>query len=181
MLNLVLFYTKQTLRRFNEKVSAAYVKLGYNLPMHTLPITQALPKVKAKLQNHNRVVLQAPPGTGKTTALPLALLDEPWLEGRKIIMLEHRRLAVRASAARMVEMLMDSVQSAKTQILIVTEGILTRKLQHDPGLEDVALVIFYEYHERPLHADLSLTLALESQALLREDLKVLIMSATLNI
>jgi len=161
--------------------------------MYTLPITQALPEVKAKLQNHNRVVLQAPPGAGKTTVLPLALLDEPWLEGRKIIMLEPRRLAVRASAARMAEMLgekvgerigyqvkMDSVQSAGTQILIVTEGILTRKLQHDPGLEDVALLIFDEYHERSLHADLSLALALESQALLRDDLKILIMSATLN-
>ncbi len=161
--------------------------------MNNLPITQVLPEVKAKLLSHNRLVLQAPPGAGKTTALPLALLDEPWLKGRKILMLEPRRLAVRASAARMAEMLgeqvgerigyqikMDSVQSAKTQILIVTEGILTRKLQHDPSLEDVALVIFDEFHERSLHADLSLALALESQAVLREDLKLLIMSATLN-
>ena len=161
--------------------------------MQTLPINQVLPEVKEKLLAHTRLVLQAPPGAGKTTALPLALLDEPWLKGKKIIMLEPRRLAVRSSAARMAELLgekvgetigyqvkMDSIQSKKTKILIVTEGILTRKLQHDPSLEDVALIIFDEFHERSLHADLSLALALESQSVLREDLKVLIMSATLN-
>ena len=161
--------------------------------MKTLPIQQVLPEVLKKLNSHNRVVLQAPPGAGKTTALPLALLNEPWLDGKKIIMLEPRRLAVRSSAARMADMLgqsvgqsvgyqvkMDSVQSEYTKILIVTEGILTRKLQADPSLEDVALIIFDEYHERSLHADLSLALALESQAVLREDLKILIMSATLN-
>jgi len=161
--------------------------------MQTLPINQVLPQVKEKLLNNSRLVLQAPPGAGKTTALPLALLDEPWLKGKKIIMLEPRRLAVRSSAARMAELLgekvgqtigyqvkMDSVQSKETQILIVTEGILTRKLQHDPSLEDVALIIFDEFHERSLHADLSLALALESQSVLREDLKILVMSATLN-
>ena len=161
--------------------------------MQTLPITHVTPEVKEKLLKYNRLVLQAPPGAGKTTALPLALLDEPWLQGKKIIMLEPRRLAVRSSAARMAEMLgekvgetigyqvkMDSVQSNKTKILIVTEGILTRKLQGDPSLEDVALIIFDEFHERSLHADLSLALTLESQSILREDLKVLVMSATLN-
>ncbi len=161
--------------------------------MNTLPITQVIPEVQEKLLHHQRLVLQAPPGAGKTTALPLALLDEPWLEGKKIIMLEPRRLAVRSSAARMAEMLgekvgerigyqvkMDSVQSKQTQILIVTEGILTRKLQNDPSLEDIALIIFDEFHERSLHADLSLALSLESQAVLREDLKILVMSATLN-
>ncbi len=161
--------------------------------MQTLPITQVIPEVKEKLQNHNRLILQAPPGAGKTTALPLALLDDPWLEGKSIIMLEPRRLAVRMSAQRMAEMLgekvgervgyqikMDSQYSKQTKILIVTEGILTRKLQADPSLEDVALIIFDEYHERSLHADLSLALSLESQAVLREDLKLLVMSATLN-
>lgn len=161
--------------------------------MQTLPIHHVLPEVKEKLLSHTRLVLQAPPGAGKTTALPLALLDEPWLKDKKIIMLEPRRLAVRSSAARMAEMLgekvgerigyqvkMDSVQSKQTQILIVTEGILTRKLQNDPSLEDVALIIFDEFHERSLHADLSLALSLESQAVLREDLKILVMSATLN-
>ena len=161
--------------------------------MKNLPITQVIPKIKEKLQNNQRVVLQAPPGAGKTTALPLALLNEPWLERKKIIMLEPRRLAVRSSASRMAELLgekvgervgyqikMESVHSEKTKILIVTEGILTRKLQHDPSLEEFALVIFDEFHERSLHADLSLALALESQSVLREDLKILVMSATLN-
>jgi len=161
--------------------------------MKTLPIFQIIPEVKKILHQDNRLVLQAPPGAGKTTTLPLALLDEPWLRGKKILMLEPRRLAVRSSAARMAELLgekvghrigyqikMDSVQSKKTQILIVTEGILTRKLQNDPSLEDVALIIFDEFHERSLHADLSLALAMESQTVLREDLKILIMSATLN-
>jgi len=161
--------------------------------MKTLPITQVIPDVREKLQHHNRLVLQAPPGAGKTTALPLALLDAPWLEGKKIIMLEPRRLAVRTAATRMAEMLgekvgkrigyqvkMDSVQSERTRLLIVTEGILTRKLQHDPALEDVALIIFDEFHERSLHADLSLALSLESQTILRDDLKILVMSATLN-
>ena len=161
--------------------------------MKSLPIHHVLPEVKTALQTQNRVVLQAPPGAGKTTALPLALLDAPWLEDKKIIMLEPRRLAVRASAARMAHMLgeklgerigyqvrMESVQSEKTRILIVTEGILTRKLQNDPALEDVGLIIFDEFHERSLHADLALALSLDSQALLREDLKILIMSATLN-
>ena len=161
--------------------------------MKNLPINQVIPEVKEKLLHHNRLVLQAPAGAGKTTVLPLALLDEPWLEGKKIIMLEPRRLAVRSSARQMAELLgekvgerigyqikMESVQSKKTKILIVTEGILTRKLQHDPSLEDIALIIFDEFHERSIHADLSLALALESQSLLREELKVLIMSATLN-
>lgn len=161
--------------------------------MQTLPIAHVIPQVKEKLVQHNRLILQAPPGAGKTTALPLALLDEPWLEGKTIIMLEPRRLAVRMSAIRMAEMLgekvgervgyqikMDSQYSKQTKILIVTEGILTRKLQADPSLENVALIIFDEYHERSLHADLSLALSLESQSVLREDLKLLIMSATLN-
>jgi ATP-dependent helicase HrpB len=161
--------------------------------MNQLPITQVIPQIKETLKTHNTLVLQAPPGAGKTTALPLALLDEVWLKGKKIIMLEPRRLAVRASASRMAELLgekvgkrvgyqikMESIQSKETQILIVTEGILTRKLQHDPSLEDIALIIFDEFHERSIHADLSLALALESQAILREDLKLLIMSATLN-
>ena len=161
--------------------------------MQNFPINEVLPEVKQNLLQDNRLVLQAPPGAGKTTALPLSLLDEPWLEGKQIIMLEPRRLAVRSSAARMAELLgekvgerigyqikMESVQSKKTKILIVTEGILTRKLQADPSLEDIALVIFDEFHERSIHADLSLALCLESQTLLREDLKLLVMSATLN-
>ncbi|WP_373035893.1 ATP-dependent helicase HrpB [Sulfurimonas sp.] len=161
--------------------------------MQNLPINQVLPQVKSELLTSNRLVLQAPPGAGKSTVLPLALLDEPWLEDKIIIMLEPRRLAVRSCASRMAELLgekvgqrigyqikMDSLKSKDTKILIVTEGILTRKLQADPSLEDVALIIFDEFHERSIHADLSLALSLESQALIREDLKLLVMSATLN-
>lgn len=167
--------------------------LKYNSLMLNLPICQVLPQLKKELLSHKRLVLQAPPGAGKTTALPLSLLDEPWLDGKKIIMLEPRRLAVRSSAARMAEILgekvgesvgyqikMESVQSKKTRILIVTEGILTRKLQADPSLEEFALVIFDEFHERSIHADLSLALCLESQSLIREELRLLVMSATLN-
>ena len=165
----------------------------YNPLMQNLPINHVIPEVREKLQTHTRLVLQAPPGAGKTTALPLALLDEPWLAGRQIMLLEPRRLAVRSSAVRMAGLLgekvgqrigyqikMESVQSKETKILLVTEGILTRKLQNDPGLENVALLIFDEFHERSLHADLSLALALESQSVLREDLKILVMSATLD-
>ncbi len=161
--------------------------------MQNLPITQVIPEIREKLSRHTRVVLQAPPGAGKTTALPLALLDAPWLEGKKIVMLEPRRLAVRASASRMAEQLgekvgerigyqvkMESIQSSRTRILIVTEGILTRKLQNDPSLEDVGLIIFDEFHERSIHADLALALALESQSILREDIRILVMSATLH-
>ena len=161
--------------------------------MQTLPIIRSIPEIKEKLLANSRVVLQAPPGAGKTTALPLALLDEPWLAGKKILILEPRRLAVRSAAARMAALLgekvgerigyqvkMDSVQSRKSRILIVTEGILTRKLQNDPALEDIALVIFDEFHERSLDADLALALTLESQTVLREDLKILVMSATLD-
>jgi len=159
----------------------------------SLPITPILPEIISHLSAHTRLVLQAPPGAGKTTLVPLALMDAPWLAGRRIVMLEPRRLAVRASAARMAQMLgervgervgyrirMDRVESEATRILIVTEGILTRMIQSDPELPDVGLVIFDEYHERSLHADLSLALTLESQEVLREDLRILIMSATLN-
>jgi ATP-dependent helicase HrpB len=161
--------------------------------MQNLPINQVLPQVKQELLTSNRLVLQAPPGAGKSTVLPLALLDEPWMQDKIIIMLEPRRLAVRTSASRMAELLgekvgerigyqikMDSLKSKDTKILIVTEGILTRKLQADPSLEDVALIIFDEFHERSIHADLSLAFSLESQSLIREDLKLLVMSATLN-
>ena len=161
--------------------------------MPTLPINDALPDIKNKLTTHNRLVLQAPPGAGKTTAVPIALLDQNWLGDRQIIMLEPRRLAARNATARMAFLLnekigetvgyqirQDTCFSDKTKILVVTEGILTRKLQADPELKKTALVIFDEFHERSLHADLSLALCLQSQQILREDLKILVMSATLN-
>ena len=161
--------------------------------MHELPIYDVLPKIKNTLKIHSRVVLQAPPGAGKTTAVPIALLNQPWLHDKQIIILEPRRLAARNAASRMAFLLnekvgqtvgyqirQDKCVSRKTRILVVTEGILTRKLQADPELENTALVIFDEFHERSLHADLSLALCLQSQQILREDLKILVMSATLN-
>ena len=161
--------------------------------MQQLPIYQVLDQIRQALKNQNRVVLQAPPGAGKTTAVPIALLDPPWLDNKRIIMLEPRRLAARNAAARMAFLLNEKVGqtvgyqirqdhcfSPHTRILVVTEGILTRKLQADPELADTALVIFDEFHERSLHADLSLALCLQSQQILRPDLKILVMSATLN-
>ncbi len=158
-----------------------------------LPIHEILPSLKETLASHAAVVLLAPPGAGKTTIVPLALLDEPWLAERSILILEPRRLAARAAAARMASLLGESVGetvgyrirfdakvSAKTRIEVLTEGILTRRLQSDPGLEGVGLVIFDEFHERHLHADLALALCLDSRRVLREDLKLLVMSATLD-
>ncbi|MCB1844032.1 MAG: DEAD/DEAH box helicase, partial [Halioglobus sp.] len=126
-----------------------------------LPIVEVIDEVKLRLQKAHELVLQAPPGAGKTTVVPLALLSEPWLGHRKILVLEPRRMATRAAAARMAELLgesvgetvgyrirMESCVSPHTRIEVVTEGILTRQLQRDPGLEDVALVIFDEFHER---------------------------------
>ena len=161
--------------------------------MNALPIQEILPVLRDTLRAHGASVLQAPPGAGKTTHVPLALLDEPWLKGRSIVMLEPRRLAARAAAARMAELLGESVGetvgyrirfdtkvSKTTRIEVVTEGILTRRLQSDPGLEGVGLVIFDEFHERHLHGDLALALCLDSRRTLREDLKLLVMSATLD-
>ncbi|TNF35304.1 MAG: DEAD/DEAH box helicase, partial [Gammaproteobacteria bacterium] len=159
----------------------------------TLPVDQVIPEIQSALSEHNCLVLQAPPGAGKTTAVPIALLDQSWLGNKKIIMLEPRRLAARNAASRMAWLLgekvgqtvgyqirADKCYSDKTKILVVTEGILTRKLQSDPELAEFALVIFDEFHERNLQADLSLAFCLQSQELLRPDLKILVMSATLN-
>jgi len=161
--------------------------------MNTLPIHDVIETLRQTLLKQNRLILQAPPGAGKTTAVPLSLLNEPWLEGKQIIMLEPRRLAARASASRMAQLLGESVgmrvgyqirsekkMSDQTQILVVTEGILTRRLQSDPTLENVALIIFDEFHERHLHSDLSLAFALQTQECLRDDLKIMVMSATLD-
>jgi len=158
-----------------------------------LPVQEALPALLEALANHPSAVLQAPPGAGKTTLVPLALLDQPWLAGRKIIMLEPRRLATRASAKRMAELLgetvgetvgyrvrQDSKIGPKTRIEVVTEGILTRMIQDDPGLDGVGAVLFDEFHERNLPGDLGLALALEIQTGLRDDLRLLVMSATLD-
>ncbi|MGP3791111.1 ATP-dependent helicase HrpB [Pseudomonas sp. B392_1p] len=162
--------------------------------MQSLPIDAVLPNLRAALATRDETVLEAPPGAGKTTRVPLALLDEPWLAGQSILMLEPRRLAARAAAERLASELgeavgetvgyrirLDSKVGPRTRIEVVTEGILTRRLQSDPALEGVGLVIFDEFHERSLDADLALALCLNGRALLRDTpLKILVMSATLE-
>ncbi len=157
------------------------------------PVDTQLASITAQLATHQTLLLTAEPGAGKTTRVPLALLAAPWLAGQQIIMLEPRRLAARNAAVFMASQLgeaageqvgyrvrLDSKESARTRILIVTEGILTRMLQDDPELTGVGLVIFDEFHERHLNSDLALALAHQCQQLLRPDLKLLIMSATLD-
>ncbi len=158
-----------------------------------LPIDAVLPQLMAVLETHITALLQAPPGAGKTTRVPLALLDACWRQNRKILMLEPRRLAARSAARYMAGQLgesagqtvgyrtrLDTRVSPATIIEVVTEGILTRMIQQDPMLEDYAVVVFDEFHERSLQADLGLALVRESQQALREDLRVLVMSATLD-
>ncbi|MER2526443.1 MAG: ATP-dependent helicase HrpB [Candidatus Competibacter denitrificans] len=167
--------------------------LGRPISGDVLPIDPLLPAIVAGLRDVTALVLQAPPGAGKTTHVPLALLAAPWLADQTILLLEPRRLAARAAAARMAELLgeplgqrvgyrtrFDSRISRQTRIEVVTEGILTRRLQHDPALEEIGLVIFDEFHERSLQADLALALCLDSQRGLRADLRLLVMSATLD-
>ena len=159
----------------------------------SLPIDELLPELLATLSKHASVVIQAPPGAGKTTRVPLALLDAPWLGNKKIIMLEPRRIAARAAARFMAASLgeavgetvgyrvrLDNKTGPNTRVEVVTEGILTRLLQDDPALEAYGVVIFDEFHERNLHSDLGLALCLDSQQGLREDLRLIVMSATLD-
>ncbi len=158
-----------------------------------LPITAALPELATALANGRRALLQAPPGAGKSTGVPLALVDAHWLKGRRILLLEPRRLAARAVAARMASTLgelpgatvgyrmrFDTRVGTQTRIEVVTEGILTRQLQRDPALEGVGLVIFDEFHERSLQADTGLAFVLDAQRHLAPELRILVMSATLD-
>jgi len=157
------------------------------------PILPLLPEIRAALAANPRLVLEAPPGAGKTTQVPLALLDAPWLAGRRIVMLEPRRLAARAAAQFMATQLgepvgqtvgyrirFESKVSAATRVEVVTEGILTRLIQADPELAGIGAIIFDEFHERHLAGDLGAVLALDVQATLRPDLRLLLMSATLD-
>ncbi len=165
-----------------------------------LPVEDILDSLKQQLSERHEVVLEAPPGAGKTTLVPLALMDEPWLKHRKILMLEPRRIATRSAAHRMASLLnesagqtigyrmrLESKVGKNTKVEVITEGILTRMLQNDPSLDDLGLVIFDEFHERSLDSDLALSLCLKGRALFRNDpdqnqtpLKILVMSATLD-
>src|ERR1043165_3323181 len=157
-----------------------------------LPIDEALPALNAALRSSNVAVLVAPPGAGKTTRVPLVLQDEPWATG-KILVREPRRIAARAAAGRMARTLSErtgdtvglrvrfgSKVSAKTRIEVVTEGVFTRLILDDPELKGIAAVLFDEFHERSLDADLGLALARDAQTGLREELKILVMSATID-
>ncbi|HCX22529.1 MAG: ATP-dependent helicase HrpB [Flammeovirgaceae bacterium] len=158
-----------------------------------LPITDVIDEVKNHLKSDSTLIVNAPPGAGKSTLLPLALLEEDWLGDQKILMLEPRRLAARSIASRMSDLLGDAVGntvgyrvrfdnkvSEKTKIEVLTEGILTRMIHSDNSLEGVGIVIFDEFHERSIHADVALALCREAQQVLRPDLKIMVMSATLD-
>ena len=157
------------------------------------PIAELLPGLLRSLAGHPRLVLEAPPGAGKTTQVPLALLEAPWRGDGRILMLEPRRVAARAAAGFMARqrgeapgetvgyrIRFEAKVSARTRVEVVTEGILTRMVQDDPTLEGVAAVIFDEFHERHLAGDLGLALALDVQSQLRPDLRIVVMSATLD-
>ena len=161
--------------------------------MDSLPVDEALPRLKQALEARNAAVLVAPPGAGKTTRVPLALLDASWLAGHKIVMQEPRRLAARAAARRMAATLgeqvgetvgyrvrLDSKVGPRTRIEVVTDGLFLRMLQDDPSLDGIGCVIFDELHERGLETDLSFALVREAQSILREDLRIVAMSATLD-
>ncbi|MCC9168102.1 ATP-dependent helicase HrpB [Pontibacter harenae] len=158
-----------------------------------LPVREIIPAVREHLAAQNTLIVNAPPGAGKSTLLPLALLDEAWLEGQKIIMLEPRRLAAKTIAERLAQLLGEEVgqtvgyrirfenrTSAATRIEVVTEGILTRMIHSDRSLTGVGIVIFDEFHERSIHADVAMALSREAQSTLRPDLRIMVMSATLD-
>jgi ATP-dependent helicase HrpB len=174
--------------------NTTFTLLPFNYSHITLPVTEIIPQVQNALEKETTLIISAPPGAGKSTLLPLVVFEQTFLQGKKVIMLEPRRLAARSIAMRMAELLneevgktvgyrirFETVVSAQTKIEVVTEGILTRMLQSDNALEDVGLVIFDEFHERNLQADLALALCREAQQVLRPDLRLMIMSATLNI
>jgi ATP-dependent helicase HrpB len=167
------------------------LKFDYNII--DLPVKDVIPKIKEELNNDSTLILKAPPGAGKSTLVPLALMEAVWLSGKKIIMLEPRRLAAKTIANRMSDLLGEKVGesvgyrirfesrvSDKTKIEVLTEGILTRMIHDDNGLEGVGMVIFDEFHERSIHADVAMALCRESQEVLRPDLRILVMSATLD-
>jgi ATP-dependent helicase HrpB len=166
---------------------------NFNPSSFDLPVSEIIPQVQNHLSKFNSLIIQAPPGAGKSTLLPLVLLDESWLDGKKILMLEPRRLATKSIAQRMASMTetelgdlvgyrirFETAISKNTRIEVITEGILTRMLHSDNALEGVGMIIFDEFHERNLHAEVALALSREVQQVLRPDLRILLMSATLD-
>lgn len=164
-----------------------------NRELPCLPVTEVLPALREALEKKGKAVLVAPPGAGKTTLAPLALLDADWASTGRIVLLEPRRLAARAAARRMAALLgeepgetvgyamrMERRLSPRTRILVVTEGVLARMIVEDPELSGISAVLFDEFHERSLDGDFALALALDAQAALRPDLRLLVMSATLD-
>lgn len=167
--------------------------MAFDASSFQLPVFDVLEEIREKLAKNQTLILSAPPGAGKSTLVPLVLMNEPWLQGKKILMLEPRRLAARSVANRMASMLgeetgqtigyavrFERASSKNTVVEVLTEGILTRMLHQDRSLKDIGLVIFDEYHERSIHADVAMAFCRETQKLLRPDLKILIMSATLD-
>ena len=165
----------------------------FNYSAFDFPVNEIVPKVKMGLSERNTLIIKAPTGAGKSTLLPLTLLEEKWLTKKKIIILQPRRLAAKTVAIRMAEMLGEKAGetvgyrirfeqkiSNKTRLEVVTEGILTRLIHEDNSLEDIGLIIFDEFHERSIHADLAMAFSKEIQRVLRDDLRILVMSATIN-
>lgn len=161
--------------------------------MNKLPIYEILDDLKSKLRTNKTVILQATTGAGKSTVVPTELLNETFLKNKKIIVLEPRRVAARVIANKLAQNLgekvgqtvgyeikLDSCVSKQTKILVLTEAILIRKIQANQSIDDIGLIIFDEFHERSIYTDLSLAFSLQIQDYLRDDLKLLIMSATLN-
>lgn len=177
----------------SEYITLESVSLPFNPFNIDLPVRDIISDVRNHLTQESTLIVNAPPGAGKSTLLPLAIFEEPWLAGKKIIMLEPRRLAAKTIAGRMASLLgeeigetvgyrirFDNRVSDKTKIEVVTEGILTRMIHSDNALEGVGLVIFDEFHERSIHADIAMALCRETQQVLRPDLRIMVMSATLD-
>ncbi|MDX5348919.1 MAG: DEAD/DEAH box helicase, partial [Hymenobacteraceae bacterium] len=167
--------------------------MPFNPNTTDLPIRDIIPAVREHLTAANTLIVNAPPGAGKSTVLPLALLEEAWLAGQKIVMLEPRRLAARTIAERLAQLQGEPVGqtvgyrirfetriSEQTRLEVVTEGILTRMIHSDRSLSGIGLVIFDEFHERSIHADVAMALCREAQQTLRPDLRIMVMSATLD-
>lgn len=167
--------------------------MSFNYQSIDLPVVEVIPEIQDKLKTDATLIVKAPPGAGKSTLVPLTLMKEVWLKGQKILMLEPRRLAAKTIATRMADLLGEQIGESvgfrirfenrvgpNTQIEVVTEGILTRMIQQDNGLEGVGLVIFDEFHERSIHADVAMALCREAQQILRPDLRIMVMSATLD-